>query len=339
LRIVNRGLGRLSVTGATATMQTPGSWLTATRLDGFEIVDLTFNSAGTPPGVYKGALSVTHNGANSPLNIPVEFEIVPQAPPAIRPQGVLENAVFEEGDVLAAGGIVAAFGEQFTYQDPAVAGALPLPQELGGVRVFVNNRQAPIYYASYGQVNFQIPYDITSEPFSAGTVRIDRGSTRGNTVAVTFVPAAPKFMRLQLRAAGLNIPEVRDFFGIAVHQDGTLSLPRDLGIPNSRPSKPGEAITMYGLGFGQTSPPSTAGTAVAASPLPIIPTTLAKAYFGALALLTGPNTDALYVGATPGFTGLYQVNMVVPEDSPKGDVPIRVHMDKIVTEYALIAVE
>jgi uncharacterized protein (TIGR03437 family) len=338
LRIVNRGLGRLNVTGATATMQTPGSWLTATRLDGFEIVDLTFNSAGTPPGVYKGALSVAHNGANSPLNIPVEFEVVPQAPPAIRLQGVLENAAFEEGDVLAAGGIVAAFGEQFTYQDPAVAGGLPLPQELAGVRVLVNDRPAPVYYASYGQVNFQVPYDVTSA-FAAGTVRIDRGSTRGNTIAVNFVPAAPKFMRLQLRAAGLNIPEVRDFFGIAVHLDGTLSLPREFGIPNSRPSKPGDVITMYGLGFGQTAPPLTAGTAAAASPLPVIPTTLMKAYFGALALLTGASTDAFYVGATPGFAGLYQVNMIVPQDSPKGDVPIRVHMDKLVTEYALIAVE
>jgi len=66
--------------------------------------------------------------------------VVAQAAPAIRLGGVLENAVFEESDVLAAGGIVAAFGEQFTFKDPAVATSLPLPTELADARVFVNDR-------------------------------------------------------------------------------------------------------------------------------------------------------------------------------------------------------
>jgi uncharacterized protein (TIGR03437 family) len=80
--------------------------------------------------------------------------VVAQAAPAIRLGGVLENAVFEESDVLAAGGIVAAFGEQFTFKDPAVATSLPLPTELADARVFVNDRPAPVYYVSYNQVKF-----------------------------------------------------------------------------------------------------------------------------------------------------------------------------------------
>ena len=336
IQIINRGLGKLNVTGATATVASGGTWLTATKLDGFNIVDLVFNAADAQPGVYKASVAVAHNGVNSPLTIPVELEVVPQAAPAIRLAGVLENAAFEQGDVLAAGGIVAAFGEQFTYKDPTVASALPLPTELADVRVFVNDRPAPVYYASYNQVNFQIPYDVAA---GTATVRIDRGSTRGNAITVLMVPASPKLIRLQLRAAGLAIPESRDFFGIAVHQDGTLSLPRDLGIPNSRPSRPGDVLTIYGLGFGQTSPAVTAGQAAPTSPLAQMASNTKRVFFGALALITGAPQDALYVGLTPGLVGLYQINVVVPEDSPKGDVPIRVQLDTTASEYALIAVE
>ena len=288
------------------------------------------------PGVYKGSVSVAHNGVNSPLVIPVELEVVPQGAPAIRVGGVLENAVFQEDDVIAAGGIVAAFGEQFTYKDPAVATSLPLPTELADARVFVNDRAAPVYYASYNQVNFQIPYDVTP---GTANVRVDRGTTRGNAITVLIVPASPKLLRLQLRAAGVSMPESRDFFGIAVHQDGSLSLPRELGIPNSRPSRPGEALTIYGLGFGQTSPPVIAGVAAPASPLAQISSSTKRVFFGALALSTGKPQDALFIGLTPGLVGLYQINVVVPEDSPKGDVPIRVQLDTVASEYALIAVE
>lgn len=338
LRISNRGLGRLNVTGATATTQSGGTWLTATKLDGFDLVDLNFDASTAQPGVYKGSVTVAHNGVNSPLTIPVELEVVAQAAPSIFYQGVLDNAVFEEGDVLAIGGIAAIKGEQFTLKDQASASALPLPLELADARVFVNDKPAPIYFTSYGQVNFQIPYDVTPSP-GTGTVRVDRGTTRGNTVTAIFVPALPKLLRLQLRAAGVSMPESRDFFGIAVHQDGSISLPREFGIPNSRPSKPGEALTIYGLGFGRTEPAVVAGVAAPTSPLAQVASSTKRVFFGALALVTGVPQDALYVGLTPGLVGLYQVNVVVPENSPKGDVPIRVQLDTTASEYALIAVE
>ncbi len=336
ITLLNRGLGTLTATGATATIQAGGNWLTAVRPAGFNIVDLTFDSKDVQPGVYKANVAVAHNGANSPLNIPVELEVVAQGAPVIRLGGVLENAAFQEDDVIAAGGIVAAFGEQFTDQDPAVASSLPLPAELGGARVFVNDRPAPVYYVSYNQVNFQMPYDVAA---GTATVRIDRGSTRGNTITILVVPASPKLLRLQLRAAGISLPESRDYFGIAVHQDGTLSLPRDLGIPNTRPSKPGEVLTIYGLGFGQTSPPVTAGQAAPRSPLAEMGSSTKRVLFGALALGTGASQDAQFVGLTPDLVGLYQINVVVPEGSPKGDVPIRVQLDTVASEYALIAVE
>jgi uncharacterized protein (TIGR03437 family) len=128
-------------------------------------------------------------------------------------------------------------------------------------------------------------------------------------------------------------------FGIAVHQDGSLSLPREFGIPNSRPLRVGEVITVYGRGFGQTSPSVNAGEAAPTSPLAQMNSTTKRVYFGALWLIAGAPQDAQLIGLTPGLVGLYQINVVVPPESPKGDVPIRVQLDTTTSEYALIAVE
>jgi uncharacterized protein (TIGR03437 family) len=148
-------------------------------------------------------------------------------------------------------------------------------------------------------------------------------------------------LRLNLRAAGVNIPESRDFYAIAVNSDGSLSLPAEFGIPNSRPSRRGEPIVLYGLGFGQTVPPVVAGAAAPGPPNPLAQVNSGQktVFFGALALGTGAPQEALYVGLTPGFVGLYQINVVVPNDAPSGDVPVRVQLDTTSSEYGYVAVE
>ena len=98
-------------------------------------------------------------------------------------------------------------------------------------------------------------------------------------------------------------------------------------------------LTIYGFGFGRTEPAVVAGAAAPTSPLAQVASSTKRVFFGALALVTGVPQDALYVGLSPGLAGVYQVNVVVPENSPKGDVPIRVQLDTTASEYALIAVE
>jgi len=337
LLISNRGRGTLTVSGATGSTASGGNWLTVEKVPNFNVVDLNFDAANVAPGVYRGSVEIVSNAVNSPQTLPVELEVVAQGAPVITAGRVVDNAVFQEGEPLAAGGIVAAFGEELSYAAPQGNTSLPLPAELGGIRVFVNDQPAPIFFSSYNQVNFQVPFNVTP---GDGRVRIDRGSTRGNTVTARFVAANPKLLRLTLRASGLNIPEARDYFGIAVNSDGSLSLPRDLGIPNSRPSRRGEAIVLYGLGFGATTAAGLReGQASPGDPLPRVASDTNNVYFGALALNSGALTEALYIGLTPGFVGLYQVNVVVPEESPSGEVPVRVQLDTVSSEYAIVTVE
>ncbi len=352
IRVSNRGMGMLALSGAPVTTASGGDWLAAEIQPDTTIIKVTADSANVAPGVYKGSIAIESNAANSPYALTVDLEVVAQRAPQIRFSSVQDGATLTEGDTLAQGGAVTVFGEGFTYQDAQPAGGAPLPNELGGTTVFVNDLPAPIYYTSFGRVNFQIPYDA---PPGEAVVRVDRDGQRGGNSSIIIRPAVAKILRLRLREGGLNIPEFRDYYGVAVHADGSLSLPVEFNVPNSRPTKRGEAITVYGMGFGATGPPAVAGAA-ASDPPQAVDSGLARVCFGCITPLGGVRVDAqsatlapsfagsfpidsLFAGISAGFPGLYQVKVVVPEDSPSGDVAVRALFDSHSSEYGYIAVE
>jgi uncharacterized protein (TIGR03437 family) len=85
------------------------------------------------------------------------------------------------------------------------------------------------------------------------------------------------------------------------------------GVP-FRPAKPGEVVTVYGIGFGPVSPPIASGTPAAGltaiQPQPV--------------MRIGSATVTLqYAGLTPGLIGLYQFNAVIPTLAP-GDYTLTV---------------
>jgi uncharacterized protein (TIGR03437 family) len=76
--------------------------------------------------------------------------------------------------------------------------------------------------------------------------------------------------------------------------------------------KPGETVTLYGIGFGPVSPATTPGTVAA----------LADTVTNNVTVQIGgmPATIS-YSGLAPGFVGLYQFNVVAPNISA-GDWPL-----------------
>jgi uncharacterized protein (TIGR03437 family) len=319
----NRGVGTLAINNVTVSTASGGEWLKAERIAGSNLVSVQASAAIVAPGSYTGTVTITTNAVNGTATIPVSLQVVAAGPPVIGYQRVVNNASFGSGEDLAPGGIVAIFGEQLSFQPAASASSLPLPTELGGARVFVNDRPAPVFFSSYGQINFQIPFD-TNNGFAA--VRVDREGQRGNTVSIRLVSSEPRMLRY-----GGN-------YAIAVNPDGTLVGPTRLGIPNVRPARRGEAIVIYSLGLGRTEGNPVSGAASPGDPLPRVPGG-GRILFDVGALGGGIGVDTLYTGLTPGFVGLYQSNVVVPANVSSGDVRIQLLTDTGSSDIILTAVE
>lgn len=321
LVVANRGLGELKLGGVEAAVSGTGSWLAA-AVAAPSLVSVTADPKDLAPGVYEGAVTIQSNAANGPLRVPVRFQVVPQGPPLIAFGGVTNNT-FAGGEPIAQGGIASLYGEQFRFAEPA-QGAIPLVEELGGVKVYVNGVAARLFYASYGQINFQMPFEVPPGPVRVQVLREGQAS---NVVTAEVAERAPLLLRLGI-----------DDYGIIVNQDGTFPIPPTPGIP-SRPARPGDALVIYAIGFGQTDPPVTLGQASpGAEPLArIVPTP--TVYFGA-GLTGGAAAAPFYAGLTPGLVGLFQINVFVPENAPKGDrIPLRIEGPGYRTNAVDLAIE
>jgi uncharacterized protein (TIGR03437 family) len=322
--VSNRGLGTLSISGVQATAAAGGTWLTAQRADTGNAVIVNIDTANLAPGRFEGNIEIASNAVNTPLRVPVELEIVPQGQPLANFGGIVNNRVFIGGDTIASGGIAALFGDQLSFQAPAAAQSAPLGNELGGTRVLVNGVAAPLYFTSYGQINFQIPFEV--QPGEA-RVSVTRGGQAGNTITVPLAARAPRLLRYGLGD-----------YGIVVNQDQTLAIPPTPGIP-SRRARAGEVLVIYAIGFGQTNPPVANGAAAPGAE-PLARVEPAPTVFFGGNLTGGVASTPFYTGLTPGFVGLYQINVFVPTTAPKDDrVPLRVEGPGYVSNTVLLAIE
>jgi len=105
---------------------------------------------------------------------------------------------------------------------------------------------------------------------------------------------------------------------LITHADGTQ-------VSAIRPAKAGEELVAYATGLGQTNPPLTTGQPADQSS-PTVAAFNLDFNYRANALATAPGavgstvTAPLFSGATKGFTGLYQINFIVPPP-PAGAYP------------------
>lgn len=142
---------------------------------------------------------------------------------------------------LPPGTITSIFGEDLaseTIHAELVNGGLPT--ELGGVRVYANGKQAPLYFVSPTQINFQVPWELEGTGFSFWV----RREMPGGAVMVSAARA-----NQSVRAApGLFAfpgPEPRR--AIAVHAAGPAEGSVAVSIPDSTPTNnDDEPLTQAG---------------------------------------------------------------------------------------------
>jgi uncharacterized protein (TIGR03437 family) len=292
------------------------AWITTTPYSlGGLIPDgaiVTIDPKGLAPGTYSDGVVFSSNavayagaqGDKTSLTVPVDLEIVSPGPPVMDFQGVLDNATFVPGDAVAPGDIVAVKGQQLSMLAPANGAAPPLSTQVADTQVLLNGGPIPLFFTSYGQINCQIPTDA---PIGTSTLQVKR--TDGQVSNLVTVDIAPRAPRLLLGGVGL--------YGTVTNQDLSRPMP-DGSFPGvaTHPAKPGDTLTLYAIGLGPTSPFVATGQAAPSSePLARLTTTPTVNFGGGIG---GAIVNPLFAGLSPFFAGLYQVNVTIPQDVPKG---------------------
>ncbi len=194
------------------------------------------------------------------------------------------NAVAAATDGLAPGGLATYYGTGLAAS-VQTANTSPLPTSMNGVTLYVNGVAAPLLYVSPSQINFQVPYET-----AAGTATIMVANpVLGNKAPIT-AKVSPVALGIFAGAGG---------YSAILNQDYSVN-------SAAMPAKPGTVISVYVNGIGNVTNPVADG-------YPASLTNLSYALFqSAGATIGGMPAQILFFGLAPGFIGLGQVDLIVP---------------------------
>jgi uncharacterized protein (TIGR03437 family) len=139
----------------------------------------------------------------------------------------------------------------------------------------------------------------------------EAGELKSNIEKFTAQTTTPEFVYLKNNADGKN--------PVAAHDSLTYAWTGPAGLlpgVTTTPAKANQYLTVYGVGFGATDPNFDPGQ----------PATGIARVTGTVQVTIAGTTlkpeDISYVGTSPGYAGLYQVNFKLPAGLPAGDQPI-----------------
>ena len=241
--------------------------------------------------------------------------------PSVSVEGVVNAASFVPApeNVIVPNGIIAIFGEDLALRTRQVTEADliagRLPTHLGGVRVVIAGQVAPLYFVSPKQINAQAP----TLPQGETDLWINRESLISNKVRVRVQNADPGIFT----AAGRPV---------AAHLDYSLIGRGE--VPGSAPVHPGQYAILFLTGLGSTVPSVSAGQLPGFAAFLQLPATV---WLGGRTL---PPASVTYAGQAPGLAGVYQINVLLPDDTPSGDLELAVEVDGFRSQSGmLLAVE
>ena len=219
-----------------------------------------------------------------PTGKEIDKVVLSLPPPVVGPNSVVNGADFLPS--LAAGELVSIFGQSLA-SSISQAASFPLPMTLGYANVTLNGTPMALTFASPSQINAALPLDA----LGPGTLRVTTpvGSTE---TPVDISDTAPAI-----------------FASAITHGDGTL-------VSAAAPANPGEEVVIYMTGLGQVDGKIGPGQAAPVPPLNVLAPVIVQ--FGTI------QVTPRFAGLTPGFVGVYQVNVTVPQNLPAKIYPLQV---------------
>src|ERR1017187_9023788 len=173
-----------------------------------------------------------------------------QSAPSINPGGAINAASSAPGAPLAPGSIASVYGS-FLLTSPAGAAGAPLPTSLSGLSLQFNGSvPAPLFYASSGQVNLQVPWETAGQSQTSLAATFSGQTSSPQTVALA--PFAPGIFSMNSQGTG---------------QGAILNTSYQL-VDASHPATPGTTyIQIYCMGLGAVTNQPADGAAALSSPL------------------------------------------------------------------------
>jgi len=260
------------------------------------------------PGTASGQVVVTVRAIQPPLaqaEVQARGSVGANATaPALYSGGIVNGASFAAGGAVAPGSIVAVFGRNLA-SGLNYAVQKPLETTLGGATLNIGGRDAPLFFSSDGQINAQVPFELVPNTRHSAVVKTRRDAAGPETYAVpeslTVAAAQPGIFTVNQQGTG----------------QGVIMDVKNQLVDAGNPVTAGDVVVIYCTGMGATQPTVVSGQAApSAEPL-------AHVAGPVTATVGGKPAVVQFAGLTPGFIGLYQVNVQIPEGVTAGSaVPL-----------------
>jgi uncharacterized protein (TIGR03437 family) len=277
------------------------------------IARATFISGSTAGQTYQYSASVSGVSAFT-------FNETALAQPTIGAGGVVSAASFALGQGIAPGSLVAIFGTGLSAVSSAVASYTPLPISMPPSTVGLPTSvgfdatgvsvPAPLLYVSPGQVNIQVPWELSNQTSAQMKVNIEPLNGALFTVPIaTYSPACFSSS------------------GIAIAQN----IPSFTLVTANAPAVPGNYIVLYCTGLGPVN--NTPATGAPAADATSTTTSAPQVSIG------GQTATVSFSGLAPGLVGVYQLNVQVPAGLPSGSQPLVVSIGGVQSATLSIPVQ
>lgn len=211
--------------------------------------------------------------------------------PCYTAESIVNAASNVSGDPIAPYTWVSIYGTGLSFNTRNRAPEDMLPG-FGGVNVLVNNQPALLSYISPLQVNFLVPFSITTPE---ATVQITREGTAGpDDVKIKLSDCSPALFQMDADTVVAADPSDPERYTV---------------ITPEEPAHAGDIVILYATGLGPFRYP------MDDTELPLVADPIARTPEFKLLLNGEPVEDRLieYVGAAPGFIGVYQINLRLPD--------------------------
>lgn len=273
-----------SVLRTSAALEGPTSTLVGNARVNVNGRTLAVDAAGTT------AFALTASGLSV---IPME----PQSPaerPVVNPNGTVSLSSYVPA--FAPGALVSVFGRNLAAAETFSGNSAPLV--LGGLCVTLNNQPLPLLMTSPGQVNAQIPPDTAPGRYSLVLRSLERkiASTAQVIQVARYAPAL------------FTDPETLEV--LLFRQDGSR-------VTRENPARRDEPLMLFATGLGSTQGPRL-GAGQPAPSSPLAESEGVELFFGD-SRYREAEVIVDWAGLTPGFIGLYQINLRVPGDHIRGE--------------------